>query len=93
MQPEVTWFEKGNRWRVGKMDHGLKGKEKSKVQLGERGWPGPDMDLIWHIKQKAWLERKYFNVNHIIHDDESSMWQGEAEAWRSHLKEGDDMVF
>ena len=45
-EPEVTWFERGNRWRVWKKDRGLKGKEtrgenagsKSKVQVGEEGW-------------------------------------------------------
>ena len=45
MEPEVTWFEMGNRWPVGKKDGGLKMGEnrgenagaKSKVQFGERG--------------------------------------------------------
>ena len=50
---------------------------KTKVQspIGGKGvtWPRYGFDMAHQAKGIYKLERKYFNVNHIIHDDESSM--------------------
>ena len=51
--------------------------DQLKVQspIGGTGvtWPRYGFDMAHQAKGIYKLERKYFNVNHIIYDDESSM--------------------
>ena len=48
IQPEVTWFEMGNRWRVWKKDRGLKVGENRGENAGSKSGGGGDPYMV-HI--------------------------------------------
>ena len=46
MEPEVTWFERGNRWPVWKINRGLK--------VGENRWPVWKIDRGLKVGKNRW---------------------------------------
>ena len=85
MQPEVTCFWMRNRWAVWKKDRGRRmGKNRWETRaqspIGAAGVILQSKKRHFYVGKNILMWNKSYNPWHA--DDESSMSQGEAEAWR-----------